>query len=167
METSINETYSSLPPPPVTGGVDYLQESITTNTSEFPTPPTSDRHIYQITQQRSGRSQASIIPSNEQQSIYTEHQPLQTGSHASSDHETDEDIKEDEEIFDLQRCIANCYAKYQDLWNKEEQQKYQAQIQDVQQPISSIINNQQFGQYQQIIPQETTSITTSNQLYIQ
>ncbi len=170
METSTNETYSSLPPPPrATQEVDYLQESITTNTSEFPPPPTPDRHTYQITQQRPSRSQTSIIPSTEQQSIYTAHQPLQLTSQASSDHETDDDIKEDEEIFDLRQCIANCYAKYQDLWNKEEQEKYQTQIQGAQQPISArnIINNQQFGQYQETIPQQTTSITTSNQLYTQ
>jgi hypothetical protein len=169
IETSINETTSSLPPPPTMEEIDHQQLSIATNTSEFPPPPTPDHHTYQIIQQRPSRSYTSINASTDQPNIYTVHQPLQPTSPLSSDHGTDDDIREEEEIFDLRQCIANCYAKYQDLWNKDEQQKYKERIQDSQQSISgtNIINSQQFGQYQQIIPQQTTLITTSNQLLTQ
>jgi hypothetical protein len=134
MEASINETYSSLPPPPpVAEEIDHQLESIGTNTSEFPPPPTPDRHAYQIIQQQPSHTYTSIISSTDQ--------PLQPTSTSSSDHGTDDDIKEDEEIFDLRQCIAHCYAKYQDLWNKEQQQKYEEQIRDSQQPTLITTSN--------------------------
>jgi hypothetical protein len=142
--------------------IDHQQLSIATNTSEFPPPPTPDHHTYQIIQQRPSRSHTSINASTDQPNIYTVHQPLQPTSPLSSDHGIDDDIREEEEeIFDLRQCIAHCYAKYQDLWNKDQQRKYDEQIQGSQQPISdaNLINNQQFAQYQQT--------TTSNQLMIQ
>ena len=134
-ENSINETYNSLPPPPTSEEIGKYQDSITVNTSEFPPPPSTERYHYETTQQQ--------LP------------PV-----SSSDHETDEDVQEDEEVFDLRQCIANCYAKYQDSWNKDEQQRYQQSLQDIQQESISNINTMShvpFTQYQQ-----TTETTFSN-----
>lgn len=113
-EVSVNDTYSSLPPPPPT-----LQETVHqqgpygTNVSDFPPPPPPDHYTYQT-----GHAQTSINPST-----------------LSSDQQTDDDTQEDEEIFDLHQCIAKCYAKYQQSWNQEEQRKYEAQIRNIPQSV--------------------------------
>ncbi|CAF0803437.1 unnamed protein product [Adineta steineri] len=171
VEASIYDTYSSLPPPPpppplpppppssATKEIDHQQGSTTANLNDFPAPPTPERNSYQMTQQRPSRSFASIIPTTDQPSIYSDHQPLQLTSPTSSDNRSDEDIKEDEEIFDLRECIARCYAKYRESWNREQQRQYEQQIGGSQHSHSDInlADNQQMR----------TSMPPSSQQYIQ
>ncbi|CAF3348361.1 unnamed protein product [Rotaria sp. Silwood1] len=172
IETSIYDTFSSLPPPPVSEEIDRQQESISTNLSDFPPPPTLDRHAYDITQQRPSRSFRSIIPSTDQTSIYT-YQPLLSACIPCGGHGTDVNITGNEEPFNLRRCIFDCYAKYQDLWNKQKQkqkQPQQKQITDLQHPLydANVINQQEFDQYPQIVPQQpiTTVISQNDQQLI-
>ncbi|CAF4786898.1 unnamed protein product, partial [Rotaria sp. Silwood1] len=172
IETSIYDTFSSLPPPPVSEEIDRQQESISTNLSDFPPPPTLDRHAYDIIQQRPSRSFRSIIPSTDQTSIYT-YQPLLSACIPCGGHGTDVNITGNEEPFNLRRCIFDCYAKYQDLWNKQKQkqkQPQQKQITDLQHPLydANVINQQEFDQYPQIVPQQpiTTVISQNDQQLI-
>jgi hypothetical protein len=171
VDTSMYDTYSSLPPPPSTIEIDRHHQTIATSTSEFPAPPTPDRHSYQQAQKRQSRAFTSIIPSTNEPSVYTGRQSVQQTSPSSTDQRTEDEIKEDEEIFDLRQCIAHCYAKYRESWNKEEERQYEHQIRGSQQPISdmNIVNNQRIGQYQQTIPKQPvkTSIPPSNQQFIQ
>lgn len=109
-EVSLNDTYNSLPPPPLTTQETVHQQgAYVTNVSDFPPPPPPDHHTYQT-----GHTQAPVIPST-----------------LSSDQQTDDDTQEDEEIFDLHQCIAKCYSKYQQSWNQEEQRKYEEQIRNI------------------------------------
>ncbi|CAF3972804.1 unnamed protein product, partial [Rotaria sp. Silwood1] len=172
IETSIYDTFSSLPPPPVSEEIDRQQESISTNLSDFPPPPTLDRRAYDIIQQRPSRSFRSIIPSTDQTSIYT-YQPLLSTCIPCGGHGTDVNITGNEEPFNLRRCIFDCYAKYQDLWNKQKQkqkQPQQKQITDLQHPLydANVINQQEFDQYPQIVPQQpiTTVISQNDQQLI-
>ena len=152
MESSTYDTYNSLPQ--LADNIGQQQGSFRTHTSDFPPPPTPDRHTYETSQQRSSRSIPSIIPSAEQASIYTGHPSVPPPPpRTPSDHETDDDSREDEEIFDLHQCIARCYAKYQDLWNREQQQHYEKQLRGVHPPTSTgnrAVSQQQFEQYQRV-----------------
>ncbi|CAF1486033.1 unnamed protein product, partial [Adineta ricciae] len=166
LEGSIYDTYSSLPPPPpslATRDTNQQQGSVTTSGYDFPAPPTPDRHSYQTGQKRPSRSIASIVPSVDQQSIYSAQQPIPLTSPTTSDNRSeddDDDTKEDEEIFDLRECIARCYAKYRESWNHEQQRQYEQQLMKSQQPIIDI---------QQMTSQQSTrtSISHTNQQFIQ
>ena len=171
MESSTYDTYSSLPPLPQSADdLAQQQGSFRTHTTDFPPPPTPDRHTYETSQQRSSRSIASIIPSDEQTSIYTGH-PSIPPPRTPSDHGTDDDSREDEEIFDLHQCIARCYAKYQDLWNREQQQQYEKQFRGVHPSTSAgntAVSQRQFEQYQRVSQNPWTNpMSPPNQQFTQ
>ncbi|CAF3445398.1 unnamed protein product [Rotaria socialis] len=57
----------------------------------------------------------------------------------NSDIESNED---DEELFDLRKCISNCYKKFKDSWIKDQQEIYEEQFHDVEQPIPQTYTEQ-------------------------
>ncbi|CAF1236888.1 unnamed protein product [Rotaria magnacalcarata] len=129
------DTNSSLPPPPplptttttaaTSKGIEHQQESTETSTYNFPPPPTLDPQAYQIKQQRTNRSIPTIIPTTDQASIYTNDEQLQP---TSDDPDADESIAESEELFDLHKCIAKCYEKYREAWDREAKAHYAKQV---------------------------------------
>ncbi|CAF4483085.1 unnamed protein product, partial [Rotaria socialis] len=143
------DTNTSLPPPPrattataraTREGIEHQQESTETGTSDFPPPPTLDRQAYQIKQPRTNRSIPTIIPTTDQASIYTNNEQLEP---TSDDHDGDESIAESEELFDLHKCIAKCYEKYRQEWDKEAKAHYEEQM-----ATNTPQNDQQFIQQQ-------------------
>ena len=147
-DTSSYDTFSSLPPPPFSEEIDHQQASIATTVSDFPAPPTPDRHTYQLRQQRPGRVITSIVPSHEQTNLYIQPQAQPPRTTPYSDLNTDTDISGVQNI-DLRDCIARCYSQYGNL-----------------QPGVPICDNRQseerIDQYQQVIQQPATTSSYSD-----
>ena len=153
------DAYSSLRLPlSETKEIDYQQESIGTNAAGFPPPPTRDHYVSKITQQGSGRSFVTTLPLSDQSSVYMDQQQIQTSYTSPSDRISSDNAKEDEEIFDLHKCISRCFEKYQELWNKEGQRQHGKVTRSTQKPVFDLntTDSQRFAQYQQMIPQPTT-----------
>ena len=158
-DTSSYSTFSSLPPPPFSEEIDHQQASIATTVSDFPAPPTPDRHTYQLRQQRPGRVITSIVPSHEQTNRYIQPQAQPPRTTPYSDRNTDADISEVEN-FDLRECIARCYSQYANIQpgvpicdNRQSEERIDQYQQVIQQPAKAPI----YSDYRQVIQQPETS----------
>jgi hypothetical protein len=119
----------------------YNQQTYTNERIVPEQPPVStyEAHRYNIPESlptpsvaREIRQEQYIAPTQPRQS-FTPTRPRPPSILSSRGSENDS--IEDEEIFDLRACICRCYGKFKDAWNKDQQERYQEQFDDIQQPI--------------------------------
>ena len=125
-----------------TGTVEYTRRAYY---SEEPISSHSKTTTYTDQIQSSDGRLADDIPQSTNIQTMTNDSLLTT---VPSDHGGQDDAREDEELFDLRACICECYGKFKNSWNREQQEKYQRQFQDIPQPVQQI-TEQQYHEIQQ------------------
>ena len=128
--------------------------SIPSGTVEY----TREEHSSQepIFNQSTATSGFQQVQSLNEQQYAGNYLPLATGSAneqivrqpppaTPSSDRSEEDAREDQEIFDLRACICRCYAKFKDIWNKDQLERYHEQFCDGKRPFPHT-NNQQIHQ---------------------
>jgi hypothetical protein len=161
VEYTTQAYYSEQPISNQSDNISYLQQiqssdnyqNVNNNISPPATVQTYDLNNYSNEQTV---PQQTTLPSYEENQQTISNKPLRSPS--SSDSGSNEDAREDQEIFDLRACICRCYAKFKDSWIKNQQERYQEQFRDIKQPVVQI-NNQQFQRIHQRIPTPVPSYT--------